>query len=322
MAKGESSMSTVNSNHSPRKLPDFLIIGAQRSGTSWLNKNLRPHPEIWLTPIKELHHFNTDRKTNAKRRQRFIKHLRRLFLRMVRQTATLDKQLLKDLAWDGHYLLRERTNEWYVKLFRPEPGQIAGEATPAYGTLSREKIQEIQQINPEMKLIYIMRDPIERSWSGATKDLAKRKKRMLTEVPDEEIYAKLGLKGAMLRSNHLQALDTWQSVFPPEQLLIAFFEDIAEKPEELLLRVYQFLGITRSEKYISPNVRIKVNPAGIYKTPIPERFHIFLAKQQIDQLRELNRRFGGPAAEWLRKAELILEERKDNSGGRPEDEGN
>jgi hypothetical protein len=152
-----------------------------------------------------------------------------------------------------------------------------------------------------------MRDPIERSWSGATKDLAKRKKRMLSEVPDEEIYAKLGLEGAMMRSNHLQTLEKWQSVFPPEQFFIAFFEDIVEKPGELLLNVYQFLGITRSQEYISINVHKKVNPAGIYKTPIPERFQVYLAKQQIDQLRDLNSRFGGPAAEWLKKAEKILE---------------
>ncbi len=301
-------MPPVKPDNSSRKLPDFLIIGAQRSGTSWLNKNLRPHPEIWLTPIKELHHFNADKKTSAKRRHRVTKHLRRRFLRMLRQIVTLDKQLLSDIAWDAHYFLRKRTNDWYVKLFRPGPGQIAGEATPAYATLSLKKIQEIRQINPNMKLIYIMRDPIERSWSGATKDLAKRKKRMLSEVSDEEIYAKLRREGAMMRSNHLQAMETWQSVFPPEQFFTAFFEDIVERPEELLLNVYQFLGITRSQEYISINVHKKVNPAGIYKTPIPERFQVFLAKQQIDQLRELSKRFGGPAVRWLERAEKILAE--------------
>ena len=80
-----------------------------------------------------------------------------------------------------------------------------------------------------------------------------------------------------------------------------------KEPEELLLRIYRFLGVTPSKEYISPNVRKKVNPAGIYKTPIPERFQIHLAKQQIGQLRKLSSRFGGPAIEWLKKAELILE---------------
>ena len=300
-------MPTIKPDDSSRRLPDFLIIGAQRSGTSWLNKNLRAHPEIWLTPIKELHHFNADRKTRGRKRQRFVKHLRRRSLRILRQIITLDKRLFSDIAWDAHYFLRKRTNDWYVGLFRPGPSQIAGEATPAYGTLSLEKIREVRQVNPDIKLIYIMRDPIERSWSGATKDLAKRKNRMLSEVPDDEIYAKLNIKGAMMRSDHLQALDNWQGVFSADQFFITFFEDIVKEPEELLLRIYRFLGVTPSKEYISPNVRKKVNPAGIYKTPIPERFQIHLAKQQIGQLRKLSSRFGGPAIEWLKKAELILE---------------
>ncbi len=38
--------------------PDFLCIGAQRSGTTWLHHNLRQHPEIWMPPLKELHYFD------------------------------------------------------------------------------------------------------------------------------------------------------------------------------------------------------------------------------------------------------------------------
>ena len=38
--------------------PDFLCIGAQRSGTTWLYQNLRRHPEIWMPPAKEIHYFD------------------------------------------------------------------------------------------------------------------------------------------------------------------------------------------------------------------------------------------------------------------------
>jgi hypothetical protein len=38
--------------------PDFLIIGAQKSGTTWLDRNLRLHPDLWLPPEKELHFFD------------------------------------------------------------------------------------------------------------------------------------------------------------------------------------------------------------------------------------------------------------------------
>ena len=39
-------------------LPDFLGIGAQKAGTTWLALNLGVHPQVWLPPIKELHYFD------------------------------------------------------------------------------------------------------------------------------------------------------------------------------------------------------------------------------------------------------------------------
>ena len=40
------------------KGPDFLVIGAQRAGTTWLHRVLRQHPSLWLAPVKELHYFD------------------------------------------------------------------------------------------------------------------------------------------------------------------------------------------------------------------------------------------------------------------------
>lgn len=297
-----------------RRLPDFLIIGAQRSGTSWLNKNLSFHPEIWLSPIKELHFFDSYKsKTRAWRRRKYLKNLRRRFLRIVRQFITLDRQLWADLSWDVHYFLGKRNTPWYVKLFRPKPGQVAGEATPAYAVLSLDKIQEIYDINPDMKLIYIMREPLERSWSGATKDLAKKRNRRMEDVPGKEILRKLDFPGAVARSNHVQVLDNWLSIFPKEQFFLAFFEDVVGQPEQLLLRVFEFLGVTASEDFISPSVRKKVNQAGQYKSVVPLEYEIHLAKQQIEQLRELHKRFGGPTNAWLKRAEAILEKAVNSS---------
>src|SRR6478735_11126174 len=38
--------------------PDFLCIGAPKTGTTWLYKHLSRHPEIWIPPVKELHYFD------------------------------------------------------------------------------------------------------------------------------------------------------------------------------------------------------------------------------------------------------------------------
>ena len=38
--------------------PDFLVIGGQKCGTTWLQDNLEQHPQIWLPPTKEVHYFD------------------------------------------------------------------------------------------------------------------------------------------------------------------------------------------------------------------------------------------------------------------------
>jgi hypothetical protein len=47
-----------------KKFPDFLIIGAQKAGTTWLHRNIQTHPQIWMPKEKELHYF--DEKLGAK----------------------------------------------------------------------------------------------------------------------------------------------------------------------------------------------------------------------------------------------------------------
>lgn len=296
-----------------RRLPDFLCIGAQRSGTSWLNKNLDFHPEVWLTPIKELHYFDEGFLPFSNRRYRFLRHMRRRSFRIVRQFVTLDKAIFRDLQWDADYFLNERNDNWYKKLFRPDNGQIAGEVTPAYATLGIEKIKKVYEINSELKIIYLLRDPINRGWSDATRDIARRKKR-LSEIPDEEIINKLTSSDIMLRSDYLRSIERWEKVFGPGQIFIDFFERIVEEPRELLYDIQGFLGITASEEFVSPGIYEKINQAGNYKSPIPLKFQILLAEQQIDQLRELNKRFSGPTNEWLKRAEQILA-KADNKPG-------
>jgi len=297
---------SARSKHVARPIPDFLIIGAQRSGTSWLNKNLGIHPQIWMPPFKEIHHFDADVFPKRLKRSRYIRQFRRRFIQANRKAVKLDKRLISDLRWDAHYFFGKRTNDWYVNIFRPKPGQIAGEATPAYATLKLEKIKEIHDINPHVKIIYQLRDPIERTWSHVTKDLAKRKNRMLSEVSDEEIVAMFESSDVVIRSNYVQSLERWESVFPPEQFLITFFEEVIKRPKQSLLGFHQFLSVDSSEEYISPEIREKVNPAGKFKSPIPPRFQVFLAEQCIDQIRKLNNRFGTPTDQWLHRAKNIL----------------
>ena len=92
------------------KGPDFLVIGAQRAGTTWLHRVLRQHPSLWLPPVKELHYFD---RLETKRTILDPKERRRVGL----------KRLLSLDPWLINYWLRARSDEWYARLFRDAKGR-------------------------------------------------------------------------------------------------------------------------------------------------------------------------------------------------------
>jgi hypothetical protein len=292
-------------------VPDFLGIGAPRTGTTWLHTNLKKHPEIWMTPVKEVHYFDKrhlSRSDNPYYRNHLRKRLRRYRrLKTYRDAVGRgDSGFRRNLSWDVHFFLPRRDNDWYRGVFRPRPGQIAGEITPAYSTLKAGAVKEIQKINPDLKVIYLMRDPIARSWSSALMSLSKRGGRPVESISDEEIMKHFEGAGHTRRSNYLRTLENWEGVFGREQIFVGFLDEIQNEPRDLLLRVYRFLGVAADESYIPAAVSARVNTSPRQKSAIPERFQSHLARMYLPQLEELSDRFGEPATGWLRRAEETL----------------
>lgn len=302
------------------RLPTFLGVGAPRTGTSWLAANLRKHDEIWMTPVKEVHYF--DKRHLKRSENRYYRNHLRKRMRRYRRPATYrravrkrDSGFVRNLAWDVHFFLPRRDNDWYQRVFRPQPGQIAGEITPAYSTLGRGIVEEIHGLNPELRVIYLMRDPIERSWSSARMSLGKRGGRSLAEIPDEEIIRHLQRTAHTRRSDYVRALDNWEGVFGREQVFVGFLDEIQQDPKDLILRVYRFLGVAHDEAHVPAAVTARVNAAPKQSSEIPERIRSHLAAAYLEQLEQLSDRFGEPATGWLRRAEDAISSSPSVSGG-------
>jgi hypothetical protein len=294
-----------------KRLPTFLGVGAPRTGTTWLHSNLRRHPEIWMVPVKEVHYF--DKRDLPRRRNRYYRsHLRKRSRRYGRLRTYRnalrpgDSGFLRNLSWDAHFFIRRRDDDWYEGVFRPGPGQIAGEITPAYSTLKPEVVEEIRQINPELRIIYLLRNPIERSWSSALMSLAKRGGRPVESITDEELMRHFDRTSHVLRSDYVRTLENWEGAFGPEQVFVGFLDQIQQEPADLLLRVYRFLGVAADPEYIPAAVTSKVNTSPSARAAIPERFQTHLARMYMPQLEELSERFGEPATGWLRSAEETI----------------
>lgn len=259
--------------------PDFLVIGAQRAGTTWLHRVLRQHPELWLTPVKELHYFDKPgivrTITDANERQRVGRKLR-----------------AAEPGWQLRYWFGRRNDTWYASLFRNARarGLVAGEITPAYATLPVEVLRRIRDMNDAVRLIYIMRDPVDRAWSAAHNAAKKGNSSVATIA---STIARARQPGGVARSDYAGTIERLESVFDAGQIRYCFFEDLRDRPEILIAGLLQFLGVAQRPLELPRAVNVA---AGV-KTVDPE-FARALAGDYLPMLERLCRRFDGPPHAW------------------------
>jgi hypothetical protein len=285
-------------------MPDFLCIGAQRGGTTWLDHALRQHRQLWMPPLKELHYFDCSVRTPL------VLHI------LARQTtsgrrARMALQLLRrpqHVRWAGRYLLWPRNDRWYAGLFRPAPGQLSGEATPAYAMLERPTIAALHGQYPALRIIYLLRDPLQRLWSQVGRFITKHTRADIATISDADIYALVRQNFAAFHahSSYLANLARWESIFAPRQIFVGFFGQVHADPAALLTALYAFLGVDAQPGNVPGDAGVPRNARRF--RPMPAEIGRWLAEQLHSELVALHQRFdNADTAQWLADAERRIE---------------
>jgi len=197
--------------------PDFLAIGAEKSGTSSLYLYLVQHPQILEPTQKEIYYFT-------------------------------------------HYF--DLTIDWYLAHFPPIPKKavsfLTGEATPHYLYNSNNAAQRIFDLFPDIKLIAILRNPIERAISDYHQSvrLGRETRSLELAITSEiEIIGNFknplqadrtywsSQKGYLFRGLYIYFLEQWMALFPKEQFLILNSEYFFTNPGSQMKQVFDFLGL-------------------------------------------------------------------------------
>ena len=292
---------------------DFLGIGVQKAGTSWLWKNLRQHPSIWMPPRKELHYF--DRSPNYPSpsylasqylvnrlfgKEHYNKQFRKMLVREL--GGAIKKKDWERVRWNLRYCLGTYNDDWYLSLFKFGEGKLKGEITADYYILNLEKVKQIKAILPNLKIILILRNPIERAWSHI-RYLWTRK--LFADINDLEVIKKFIEKPVQsLRSDYVRTLNIWTSCFPQEQIYIGFYDDIVQDPQKFLLNIFDFLGIESTIAFNNETLNKKVNISR--ELQIPAEIKYYLANKYYPELLKLSNLVGGYFVDWLEEAEKIL----------------
>ena len=287
--------------------PDFIGIGAQKAGTTWLARNLAPHPEIHM-PRKEVHYFDRKIREKSNAITRFLGKTRndeqwRRHLRRVPSQLKKDPSF-EQLRWNYRFFFRPYDDLWYSQVFEPKKGKISGEITPAYSAIDRERVAHVHGLMPDAKILFMMRNPIERVWSQTVMSFDKVSKGSVESAAEEEIFKKLGRDSTWKLSNYFRTFENWGAFYPDERFFVGFLEDTAYLPEELLEGVYGFLGVDTS--YRPPQAGKKVHSRS--SATMPAKVAVHLAKGYRDEIQRLADRFGGYASFWLYGADRLIED--------------
>jgi len=275
--------------------PDFLVIGAQRAGTTWIHLLLRRHKALWLPPVKELHYFD---KPQVSRTVTDDRELRRvIFL-----------ALFAPSLWHFPYLLGKRSQDWYVRLFARAraKGLVTGEITPAYATLDEDVWRQIKAMNDRIKLIFVMRDPVDRVWSSINN--TAKKNRLGGELTMATALKRAHFSGPTLRSDYPDTIKRLESIFPADQLYFCFFDDLRERPAEFASGLFSFLGVEPGDVgKLLPAEAVNVVAAN---KPIPPEFEREMVTTYLPLVERLCERFDGAPHNWRARYEKLIQRPK------------
>ncbi len=292
--------------------PDFIGIGAQKAGTTWLGRNLQAHPEVWMPRLKEVHYFdekihepNNAALRLARRTFGGTAANRRWRSQVRRRTRKHLKKLSgKDFWWDLRYYAGTPNDDWYASLFEPGGGRVVGEITPAYSTLGPDVVARVHGLMPEAKIVFMMRNPIERVWSQTVMSFDRGKEGPIEDATEEELLRHFGGEGARRRTDYLRTLETWGAFYPEDQIFVGFLEDVEFFPEELLGAVYGFLGVDPSFRPRKAGSKVHTRSTG--SAPAAAMAH--LARRYRTENAALEERFGGYASFWRFCADRLTED--------------
>jgi len=203
--------------------PNFLVIGAARSGTTSLFKYLESHPDIFMSEIKEINFFSND------------KYWRKGFV-------------------------------WYEKHFSSAQETAIGEASTSYTRFPANPgvPKRIHAYNPDIKLIYLLRDPIERFKSHYLQRVAAgHETRMF-----DDILANHPKDPTLWQGCYAYQLDQYLQYFAREQIHLFTMDELKFEPESTVRGIYRFLGVDENFKDVDLTTQHNANKVVTRKGPL------------------------------------------------------
>ena len=308
----------------PSTGPDFICIGAHKTGTTWLYETLKRHPEVYLPPVKEIRYFweryswphqqvigrftgrtwlNSWYRATLKTK---AKHYLRHIIQLPRRRH--------DLIWDIRFFFLPHTDRWYASLFtHARPPRKGGDISPQYFSLPEKVVCRIHSLYPCARIIILLRNPVDRVWSWAKMVLCKNTNKTPDQVSDEEFYEFFDSIYELVPS-YMAVVNKWKCHFSDQQVFVGFYDQLLESPFDLYREISQFIGID-VEKTPQQVVDMLSEQHNVgLKYDVPRRYAIYLTQQYEACVEEVCQSYRPFPQRWRTQFSDLLSTDQHNSG--------
>lgn len=186
---------------------DFVGIGAEKAGTTWIADCLREHPEVNIPEVKEMFFFND---------------------------------------YDPHFLSiknyrYKRGIKWYARQFNGGSDKKAGEISPTY-LYSKVTAKRIRDNFPNTKIIVVLREPISRAFSQYIHD---KRLGVIKDIAFNEAVRMY--RNYLEKGYYFKHLNNYFELFDKNNILVLLHEDLVEKPKKSVKKIYEFLELKNTK---------------------------------------------------------------------------
>jgi Sulfotransferase family len=221
--------------------PDFLCVGAQKAATTWLYEAIRWVPGVFLPTIKELHYFSELYNEDA---SKFGPVHRKEQIRQIRAYHT-SKTKRSDfvnliLAQLDHLDTIEINDEWYRGIFEfATDRDICGEICPCYMGMPTRGIRHALSINPLMRVVVLVRDPVDRVWSH----MRMHAKSGTLNLSNEHLLSDQAQLGPYMQyTDYANSFRRWQSMTAQGRFRAIVYDRISDEPQSVRDEILEFIG--------------------------------------------------------------------------------
>ncbi len=252
----------VNSNY-------FVGIGAAKSGTSWLADYLYSHPQVALSPIKELHYFDARycKEYCGHWNAKWLKIREELKEKNFRHPSPDLGEKIRNVSFRIEMTDCPARYVDYFDSFVEQKHAVFGEITLSYSLLPTRGFSEIQEIYPRAKFVFLMRDPVSRYLSQirfiSQLRMVEGKKPLKGFDANVVAVKYLSKPEYHLRGDYQRTLENLLQATGQESVCVLFYEHLFEDTHDFreLTMLCDFLDI----EFRPPHSTARVNASGEFE---------------------------------------------------------